>query len=885
MPEEVQALFLRRENLVFLPDAAVADPPPHSEAEAVAVEAKLLDLGFAVHGDLGRALRSLPAGVLSMERRWIEATLQKELGSHRPHVPLFRQFPRNVPENTLALFVRRIVAWIAQEPRQPCFLCGEAETVSALSPCGHLVCLACWDGSNYSACPICHFQVDRDHPFFEPAPERPPTSRPPQRLTLLHLGRNLEASARAMFERLVGRRGPLSPRDRDALKSLLESYGRRTLDWLPAAVPVKETQALVLGTVLRTSDDPLTALAALRPRLRTATDVLRLLAVYSGHSGDLMAPPVSTPSPTHPGLAEVAAAWRIQRAGMSDTQSKALKAQRRTRLPRPLRRGLLAVLEALPQHLLLEDMGRHAALWKWAGERLHPFEWHQRFPQAALAFAWIRQTKLEGEGALATALRTAAAASPVLVVTGGTLHFRGWSHHVEEGFRSGALDQVVERLAERPGELLRRADHALRTIHRRAPAQLEAWLHAFAAACLRGSTPILLTLQAHLPARSAPLSRRVFFPRGEIANLFQQPDGRPVLHPESIQRCQTIVEEELLRRAAAGSPVPRALLDERLADLLIPFNERTASNALVIVPRGSTLPTPAGGRFRLFAHWMDKHDFAVDLDLSLAFYDAAWHHVDRCDYTNLTFGAGAAVHSGDLRSAPAPDGASEFVDLDLGKLAACGVRYAVMVIFSYTGISFDTLPEAFAGFLDLHGPAGPLFDARAVEQRFDLSGASKACVPMVIDVEAGRLLWTDVKLPVSGPFHSVGTSRGGLAHLGLDLTAYFGANARPTMWQLACLLATARAGATWVATRNDQTVLYQRRAGESLHAAYRRLVTRGEPDGTRSGLAAGDAPVLFAGLEDSVPLPPGSLAYALRWTRHNTADLHRLAAADFVAEL
>jgi hypothetical protein len=887
MIEDVLALFLRREHLVFLEDAASREPASRPSAEAAGLEAKLLDLGFAAQADLGQALRRLPVDALDATKRWIVATLEKELGSHRPHVPLFRHFPQNVPGDTFGLFVRRVVAWIAQEPGQPCLFCGQTKTVSALSPCGHLVCSACWDGSNYSACPICHFQVDRGHPFFEAAPERPALAAGSARarLTLLHLGHDLAATARAAFERWVGRRAPLPPRDREDLQVLLAAYGDRALGWLPATIPVKETQALVLGTLLRTSADPSAMLEAVRPRLRTATDVLRVLAVYSGHSGELIAEPTSTPAPTHPLLRQLARAQRIVRDGALSARPADVKAQRRTRLPRALRRGVLAILEALPQHLLLEDMQRHAPLWKWAGERLHPFEWHARFPRAAVAFACIRETRIDGVGALASALRAAASSEPTLAVEDGVLRFRGWGRDVEEGFRSGELEQVIKRLGERPGELLRRADHALRAIHRQAPGLSDRWFQALEAACPRGSTPVLLTLQAHLAARSAPLPRRVFFPRGQVANLFQRQDDRPVLSAVAVERCGRIVEGELLRRAVARRPFARAILDERLADLLIPFNERTTSKALVAVPRGSTLPVPNGGRFRLFAHWMDKADFAVDLDLSVAFYNAEWRHVGQCDFTNLTFEGGAAIHSGDLRSGPPPDGASEFVDLDVEKLAAHGVRHAVMVIFSYTGISFDTLPEAFAGFLPLHGAAGPIFDARAVEQRFDLSGAARAAVPMIVDVETGRLLWTDVKLPVDGQVHSVGTSRGGLAHLGLDLTAYFGAKARPTMWQLACLHAAARAGETWVARADDQAWVYRRHEDESLLAFYHRLVRHGEPDDIHPHMTAGDAAILFAGLKDNVELPPDSLAYALRWTTQSATEVRRLAAPDLVADL
>ena len=45
----------------------------------------------------------------------------------------------------------------------------------------------------------------------------------------------------------------------------------------------------------------------------------------------------------------------------------------------------------------------------------------------------------------------------------------------------------------------------------------------------------------------------------------------------------------------------------------------------------------------------------------MAMYDSEGGFVGWCDYTRLRFADRAAVHSGDLTSAPAPLGASEFV--------------------------------------------------------------------------------------------------------------------------------------------------------------------------------------------------------------------------------
>jgi hypothetical protein len=142
-------------------------------------------------------------------------------------------------------------------------------------------------------------------------------------------------------------------------------------------------------------------------------------------------------------------------------------------------------------------------------------------------------------------------------------------------------------------------------------------------------------------------------------------------------------------------------------------------------------------------------------------FDAEWRPVGSCAYTSLRFLGSAAVHSGDLQNAPPPTGASEFVDLDLTLLAAAGVRYVVAVVYSYNDVPFEELAEGFAGLMARNEPGnrGPVFDPRAVEQRFDLTGGSKSAVPMVIDVSARTMRWLESPTATPGPSTRCGAAR------------------------------------------------------------------------------------------------------------------------------
>lgn len=147
----------------------------------------------------------------------------------------------------------------------------------------------------------------------------------------------------------------------------------------------------------------------------------------------------------------------------------------------------------------------------------------------------------------------------------------------------------------------------------------------------------------------------------------------------------------------------------------------------------------------------------------MAVFDARWRFTGLCDYTNLRLGGSAAVHSGDLTSAPEPLGASEFVDLDVAALRAIGGRYAVPIVFSYNDVPFDELVRGFAGFMD--DPDG-LFDPLAVRQRFDLTGPAKILVPLVADLWSRTMRRVDLNVSAFGGFHNVYGYEDQLARLG-----------------------------------------------------------------------------------------------------------------------
>lgn len=849
--DAIETLLLRRQHQVFPGDPRGRAPAPAKTIDAL--EAGLLDLGFVLSRELGQALRTLPVDVLTTLGPAIEKTLAEELGADRPHVPLFRSFPRLIPRDTRTLYVQRVITYLVQNPLQPCLWCARVDTVHALDPCGHLVCSACWDGANYSACPICYRRLAHDDPFIKPTAPTSivPGSRagdPGLTFKLLHLAADPQAIAEQMLRGLLARATPLSPKDRGDLEVLLAGLGVRVLSVLPPEIPVKEIAAQVFGTLLKDPAAATPTLAAATPYLRNATDVLRVLSVWMGGEADLLAAPkLRSPS-------------------------------------RTLRRGFLAALERFPPHLLTEDMLRHAGLWKRLGAQLHPFEQHKKYPNTALAFTVLRRSKPAANNTLRDTVEQVAAAHPEsFQAVGATLRFRGWAGHLEHALRTDDLESALRLLGQRPGELLRRLDHLLRRITTVRPELLPQVLTRLTTATPSVSPALLMTALAQLRSRTAPLPRRVFFPRGNILKAFGTRDTRPSFSDDVIASATAPLEHELLRRAATLPGFPAAVLDAGLADLVVPFNERTAARSLIAVPRGSNIQIPADQHMRLFVHWTQSENQRVDLDLSVALYDAKWQFRGCCDFTNLVFSDSGATHSGDLTSAPPPLGASEFIDIDAEVLEIEEIRYLVVIVFSYNDIAFDRLPDAFAGFMLRAEMDDEHFDARTVAQRFDLQGETKAMVPLIVDLTTRRMRWTDAKLRTGGGYHDVGRYRGTLAHLGQDFTAYFGSGARMDMWELACLHAAARCPDVHVRRRDGAIVLYRRGADESHADFFHRLVDGEPPDLEQAPLP--DTPALLALLRDDLAAATGSEGYALRWNDLSPTQVRRLAASDLIAAL
>ncbi|QQE10972.1 hypothetical protein JD969_15930 [Planctomycetota bacterium] len=798
-------MFLVKQGIVLLPGIEKAC----SGKRVRAVELELADIGYLPTRKLRERLKRCSRQELDEFGKWSRKALLESVGGGHEHVPLFRKFPKLIPVDTSELWWKNVLVHFLQAEGQACITCGEVGTTHVLKPCEHVVCDHCFDGENYSACPVCGREADLSSPFFKEGEKR---GRPVERVTfkLLDLGESEVAESKRLFFSLCERTQALSPNDRESLICIIKHWGLDVLSWLPSEIPLRENVAVVFGVLLEKHCDK-HVIEHARKYLKTATDVLRLIAVYSGADGSLQSETkIEEVQFEVPSLRFVEYVEKVcvleshQRATMAylPIQVNRFKV---AKMPRWLRRELMGKLEGIGRHQLIEDMLRHQSYWVWVGEFLHPSEYADRYPKVADAFKVVRKKSEDGERAP---------------------KFRNWYGRVEHLLASGDIAGLVDVLSERPGEFGRRLDHVLQlVVGDEGKAGLV--VDRFVGLIPELATPMLLTLYKHLPSRLEKVPVRVYWPKGRVAMGAMGEDKRVMLSRAVVEPITVAIRDELLKRFGEKKGFERCVIDEQLGSVMVPFNERTASRSAVSLPRGSKISFDMSKVVRLFLHWCEpKADHnGTDLDLSVAFYDEQWQYKGVCSYYELTLKDSGrrvvAQSSGDRLNAPWPKGATEFVDVNVEKARGMGARYAVTVINAYSGLPFSQLERGFAGVMLRDDADGEYLDPRTVELKFDLDGENGIFMPMVIDLEEGVLHWLDVQSKGELCMNNVEKSNVHISRICPNVMAYFDAGLRPSMFDLALLHAAARCER--VVIRGDNVCEYVKDDGEVASDFYKRI--------------------------------------------------------------
>ncbi|MFJ7178346.1 hypothetical protein ACIQXA_18500 [Streptomyces massasporeus] len=322
MAHSLESLVIRHTLRLSCPKGSAGE----GATAARQFDAALTTVGFKLSAELLQRLSGLSEGAVVHTARRTLRTVREMVGDHVRHNPYFIDFPANVPD-TEEFWTRCVTKALGDGTSRDNVLTQLAHGVLDL--------LSLPVYGRYQ------------HTYEEMlAAQDELIASAGDRVTVLHLGRDLDDELTDLYLALAGSTTPLSE---DHLRDLKALAGRCALGSQPESIPLRENRAVVNEARLAAGAELL---------LDTVTDVLRLACALSDGDVTLQEP----------------------------TRFRALS--------RPVRRGLLAGLDAVvaANPAKLADVHAHREPFKRLGERLHPHE-YPRWPHAADVFAVARGEK------------------------------------------------------------------------------------------------------------------------------------------------------------------------------------------------------------------------------------------------------------------------------------------------------------------------------------------------------------------------------------------------------------------------------------------------------------------------------------------------------------
>jgi stress response protein SCP2 len=454
------------------------------------------------------------------------------------------------------------------------------------------------------------------------------------------------------------------------------------------------------------------------------------------------------------------------------------KPTRFAKMSRTRRKTILELLENCANRE--EDMLRWSERWKRLGECIHPGEFSKRFHGSNRAFIDLRNGEV-----------------------------KTFNAKVEITLEAGAWTEATKLLTLRPGDFARRLDHVMRMS---SMPLVVAYL--FGGIVTQVSTPVLLQVHAHFKHRSTS-DIRVFFPKGSLAKVAAVPNKLPTISAAARKQVVNLVERTLINRFAELPPLGATYLDPNLQNYLVPFSQRSASASLRTLVRGSKVRLPEEGNTVRFFMWWKEGETRCDLDLSAMMFDSNWEYKENISYFKLRSSGGSirACHSGDITSAP--NGACEFIDVDMESFANAGGRYIVMSVNSFTHQKFSNLPEALAGWMiRQHVNSGEIFEPSTVQDRVTVTLDGTAVLPLAIDVQERRVIWFDMPYSATRRLpNNVASHEGTITLIGRAFTEL----RKPTLYDLLYLHIQGRG--RWVGTESEADTIFSEKSGIQFQIA------------------------------------------------------------------
>lgn len=179
------------------------------------------------------------------------------------------------------------------------------------------------------------------------------------------------------------------------------------------------------------------------------------------------------------------------------------------------------------------------------------------------------------------------------------------------------------------------------------------------------------------------------------------------------------------------------------SEVAVPTSNRVYNSGFASIAQGTKVAYPSAKELQIYSHWRNTDSGnRVDLDISCRFFKEDFTDFVDLAYYSTDLNSYLAKYSGDIRNAP--NGAEEYITIDVDKALIDGYRYVMLYVNSYTLQQFSAIPECSAG-LRITKSEDKSVDSSVPIFNFALDSDSKEVVSFILDLKAGKAIWLNVQ--------------------------------------------------------------------------------------------------------------------------------------------
>lgn len=308
---------------------------------------------------------------------------------------------------------------------------------------------------------------------------------------------------------------------------------------------------------------------------------------------------------------------------------------------------------------------------------------------------------------------------------------------------ANSFNALVFHLIKRPGEFIRRLDFLLRL-----DIDSDLVIKNLHTVAKKVETRVLLQALGNFKARLVSKNdNRFYVPAATTKRFYFDKESKryPILNNILVLTIKAL-ERAIANKQKQEKVLKNVFIDESLKNHKLPMSLKGSSFNTQSLTKGSVIPLDTmdkkNDNLRFFLYWKNKEPKTpIDLDLSVALLNKDFELINYIDYTNLYDELGS-VHSYDV--VDAPDGASEFIDVNKKALKDNGVKYLVSLVFCFNGDGFEDY-NTFTGVMNpTKNFTKENYSPFDVIQKIDLKGEGKGIIPFIIDLEDELMYWSDI---------------------------------------------------------------------------------------------------------------------------------------------